>query len=103
MARSQAIPRAEDRRMGRKARLGLRIDEQTKALVERAAQLEHRNLTDFCLSALAAAARQTIARHETLTLSERDRETFFEVLINPPEPGRRLRRGFAAERERIEP
>jgi len=101
MARSQAISRPEERRV-RKARLGLRVDERTKALVERAAELERRNLTDFCLSALTEAARQTIARHETLTLSERDRAAFFDALVNAPEPAPRLRRAFAAERESIE-
>lgn len=101
MARSNAINRIEERR-ARGARLGFRVDDQTKALVERAAELERRNLTEFCLTALRDAARRTIASHETLVLSERDREVFFETLVNPPEPAARLRRAFEAERERVE-
>ena len=48
----------------RDERLGFRVDEPTKALIERAAQLERRKLTDFCMTALTEAARRTIAEHE---------------------------------------
>ena len=102
MTRSRAITRDELRRV-RGARFGFRVDEQTKALVKRAAQLERRNLTDFCLTALAEAARETIARHEFLLLSTRDRQVFFDALVNAPQPHPRLRRAFEAEGERIEP
>ena len=85
----------------REERLGFRVDGPTKALIERAAQLEHRKLTDFCMTALTAAAQRTIAEHETLVLSERDRAIFFDVLINPPAPNERLQRAFADHKRRI--
>jgi uncharacterized protein (DUF1778 family) len=85
----------------RAERLGFRLDEETKELIERAAQLEHRKLTDFCVTALADAARRTIAEHETLVLSERDRQAFFDVLIHPPKPSERLRRALAEHKRRI--
>ncbi|MCX7329637.1 MAG: DUF1778 domain-containing protein [Hyphomicrobiales bacterium] len=47
------------------------------------------------------AARRTIAEHETLSLSERDRAAFFEALINPPAPNERLARAFAEHGRRI--
>jgi uncharacterized protein (DUF1778 family) len=87
----------------REARLGIRVDRRTKEIVARAAALEHRSLTDFCLTALTAAARHTIAQHEILVLSERDRQIFFDVLIHPPKPNARLRRAFKMERERLVP
>lgn len=102
MARSEATNRTETRR-ARGARLGFRVDAETKALVEHAAQLERRKLTDFCLTALTEAAQRTIARHETLVLSARDREVFFDTLINPPEISPRLRRAFEAARQHVEP
>lgn len=89
-----------DRRT-RPDRLGFRVDPATKALVESAAELEHRSLTDFCVTALTEAAQQAIARHENLVLSERDRRTFFEALIHPPAPNARLRRAFTRERTRL--
>jgi uncharacterized protein (DUF1778 family) len=94
---------AKDGRRMREERLGFRVDQETKTLIERAAQLEHRKLTDFCMTALTEAARRTIAEHETLVLSERDRAVFFDALINPPAPSERLKRAFAAHRRWIAP
>ena len=85
----------------REERLGFRVDEPTKALIERAAQLERRRLTDFCMTALTEAARRTIAEHETLVLSERDRAVFFDTLVNPPAPNERLQRAFAEHKRRV--
>lgn len=82
-------------------RLGFRVDEHTKELIERAAHLERRKLTDYCLTALTEAARRTIAEHETLTLSELDRKAFFDALINPPEPAERLKRAMVEHKRRI--
>jgi uncharacterized protein (DUF1778 family) len=85
----------------REARLGFRVDEQTKALIERAAQLERRKLTDFCMAALTEAARRTIAAHETIVLSERDSAMFFDTLVNPPAPNELLLRAFAEHQRRV--
>ena len=82
-------------------RLGFRVDGHTKELIEHAAQLERRKLTDFCLAALTDAARRTITQHETLVLSERDRQTFFDVLTNPPPANERLKRALVAHRRRL--
>jgi uncharacterized protein (DUF1778 family) len=87
----------------REERLGFRIDGTTKALIERAAQLERRKVTDFCMSALTDAARRTIAEHETLVLSERDRAVFFDALVDPPQMNERLQRAFVEHRRRVAP
>ncbi len=100
MSRNAAVTKE---RRAREARLGFRVDDRTKEMVERAARLERRSLTDFCLTALADAAREALARHETLELSARDRQAFFDALIHAPRPNARLRRAFKAERERIVP
>ena len=90
----------QERRL-REGRLGFRVDEPTKALIERAAQLERRKLTDFCMTALTEAARKTIAEHETLVLSEHDRGVFFDTLVNLPAPSERLERAFTEHRRRV--
>jgi uncharacterized protein (DUF1778 family) len=82
-------------------RLGFRVDRETKGLIERAAHLERRKLTDFCVTTLARAARRTIAEHETLVLSEHDRKVFFDALINPPRPSKRLVRALAEHKRRV--
>ncbi|UPY36108.1 DUF1778 domain-containing protein [Sediminicoccus sp. KRV36] len=88
-------------RITRDDRLGFRLDEQTKGLIERAAQIERRKVSDYCLAAIAEAARRTVAEHETLHLSEHDRAAFFEAMINPPEPSERLARAFGEHGRRV--
>jgi uncharacterized protein (DUF1778 family) len=100
MARSAAVAKTEERRT-RGERLGFRVHGGTKVLVERAAALERRSLTDFCLMALTEAAQQTITRHESLVLSERDRAVFFDALVRAPKPNARLRRAFRRAEERV--
>jgi uncharacterized protein (DUF1778 family) len=100
MPRGSTLVSREERR-ARGTRLGFRVDAETKRMVERAAELERRSLTDYCLTALTQATRETIDRHESLVLSERDREIFFEALVHPPRPNARLRRAFHAAKNRV--
>jgi uncharacterized protein (DUF1778 family) len=72
-------------------------------LVERAAAMERRSLTDYCLTALAEATQATISRHESIALSSGDREIFFNALVHPPKPSARLKRAFRSSRRRIAP
>ncbi|MEO6065499.1 MAG: DUF1778 domain-containing protein [Lysobacterales bacterium] len=87
----------------RDERLGFRLDEETKDLIEWAAYLSRRKVSDFCVTALTDTARRTIAEHESLVLSERDRAVFFNALVNPPEPNSRLLRGLADHKRRVDP
>jgi uncharacterized protein (DUF1778 family) len=96
-----SVSATTERRRARSSRLGFRVDAQTKKLVERAAALERRSLTDFCLTVLTEATRATISRHETLLLSERERQVFFDALVRPPKPNARLRRAFRSAKERM--
>jgi uncharacterized protein (DUF1778 family) len=96
------VNRADDHeKRNRDERLAFRLDEDTKDLIERAARLSRRKVSDFCLTALTDVARRTIAEHETLVLSDRDRDVFFDALINPPEPSERLVRALADHKRRI--
>ena len=98
---SQRGVAARTEKRSRSKRLGFRVDGQTKALVTRAAELERRSLTDFCLGALTESAQRAIERHEKLVLSARDRAAFFEALVHPPEPNAHLRRAFREYRRRV--
>jgi uncharacterized protein (DUF1778 family) len=97
--KSTATARKENR--ARDERLGFRVSRKTKALVERGAELEQRSLTDFCLTALTDAANEAIHRHQTLVLSERDREIFFDTLMNPPKANARLKRALRRSKELV--
>ncbi len=77
-------------------RLETRLRQEQKDLIQRAAELEGRSLTDYVVDSAVAAARQTIQSHQMLQLTARDAETFFAAIDNPPLPNERLR--AAAER-----
>ena len=85
-------------RTERGQRLEARVTPEQKALLQRAAALEGRTVTDFLVSSAQAAALETIRRHEQIVLSARDSAIFVESLLNPPAPPERLR--AAARRHR---
>lgn len=82
----------------RPERLEARITPEQKALLQRAAALEGRSVTAFVVQSAAAAAEETIRRHETMMLTPQDSELFVRALLNPPEPNEHLR--AAARRHR---
>jgi uncharacterized protein (DUF1778 family) len=51
--------------------------------------------------ALTEAAEQTITRHESLSLSERDRAAFFDAMVHPPKANARLRRAFRVAADQV--
>lgn len=77
-------------------RLEARISAEQKALLQRAAALSGRTLTDFVVGSAQEAAARVIERHQMLELTARDSAAFADALLDPPPPGERLAR--AAER-----
>jgi uncharacterized protein (DUF1778 family) len=47
------------------------------------------------------SVHRAITQHETLVLSDRDRQAFFEALVNPPDPTEQLMRALAKHRCRV--
>jgi uncharacterized protein (DUF1778 family) len=66
-------------------RLEARLSREQKELLQWAADLEGRSLTDFVVSHAQNAALQTISEHTTIKLSRADSITFAESLQSPPE------------------
>ncbi len=75
----------------RAQRLEARVSADQKNLIEHAAALQGRSVTDFVLSSLQDAARRAIEEHQRVNLSVRDSQTFVEALINPKPVNDRLR------------
>jgi uncharacterized protein (DUF1778 family) len=73
------------------ARLEARINQETKALIQKAADLEGRTLTDFVVASVQAAACRVIEQHQTLKLSIEDSEAFADAVLNPPKPNEALK------------
>ena len=72
-------------------RLETRLTSEQKRLIERAAALQGRTVTDFVLTSVHEAARRAIEEHQRLELSARDSEAFVEALLNPKPINARLR------------
>jgi uncharacterized protein (DUF1778 family) len=85
----------------KQARIHLRLDAKTKRKLERAAAYQEASVTDFVLANAVAAAERVIASHETITLTAKDWEVFYDTLINPPEPNKKLKEAARRYRERI--
>ena len=83
----------------KRERLEARVSPEQKALIQRAAALTGRSLTDFVVSSAQAAAEETIRTHEVIRLSARDTEILIEALLNPPEPNEALREAARRHRE----
>ncbi|MCF6216486.1 MAG: DUF1778 domain-containing protein [Emcibacter sp.] len=82
-----------------KARFDAQLPEEQKALFERAAMVGgYRSLTEFVFTSAQQKAKEIISSYESLLVSDRDREIFFDAVMNPPTPGDKLRK--AAERYR---
>ncbi len=78
-------------RRPRAARLEARVSSEQKTLIERAAALQGRTVTDFVLTSVQDAARRAIEQHQQLDLSARDSRAFVEALLNPKPVNDRLR------------
>ena len=68
-----------------------RITEDQKALIQRAAELEGRSVTDYVVSSVQDAARRTVEAHEVMMLSAAQSRAFVDALLDPPPVGERLR------------
>jgi len=73
-------------------RIEARITRAQKQMLQRAAEIDGRTLTDFILNSAQEAARQIIHQHEILLLRDKDREIFINALLKPPAPNAKLRR-----------
>jgi uncharacterized protein (DUF1778 family) len=83
----------------RSQRLEARVTAAQKTLIERAAALQGRTVTDFVLTSVQDAARRAITEHQQIELSVRDSQAFVEALLNPKPINDRLRETVRRYRE----
>jgi uncharacterized protein (DUF1778 family) len=95
----RAIPKAIRSRV-RGERLETRVTAEQKNLIERAAALQGRTVTDFVLTSVQDAAKRAIEEHSQLALSVRDSEAFVDALLKPKSVNERLRDTVRRYRER---
>lgn len=75
-------------------RLQVRLDARAKAVLRRAAEYSRKSLSQFVLSTALDEADRVIRRHESVTLSERDWDLFYDALTRPPPPNRKPQVAF---------
>lgn len=80
-----------ERPAARKERLEARISSDQKLLFQRAAELQGRTLTDFVIASVHDAAVRTLGELQTIRLTDAESRAFAEAILNPREPGARLR------------
>jgi len=74
------------------ARFDTRLTLEQKNLFEQAANLGgFRTLTEFIIFSVQEKAKSIIAEHSTILSSKKDKEIFFDALVSPPKPNKRLK------------
>ena len=92
-------PKATDKSRG--ARLEARISVEQKTVLQQAAALSGRTLSEFVVASAQEAASRVIQEHETIRLSRTEQIAFVRALVNPPAPNARLRKAATAYREQL--
>ncbi len=84
-------------------RIEARTSPDIRELIEKAALLEGRSLSDYIISRVTEAARRTIQSHNQIVLSERDQQAFADSLLNPKPAPESLKRAVQSHNELIGP
>src|SRR5262245_41845133 len=83
----------------RRERLEARVSAEQKALLQCAADIQGRSLSDFIIGSAQQAAEEVIRTHQIITLTAEDSRLLVEALLNPPPPNERLRVAAARYRQ----
>jgi len=82
----------------KRERLEARITAEQKALIQHAADLSGRSLTDFVVASVQAAAEEAIRTHGVIRLSARDSLIVADEILNLAPPNDALRAAFEEHR-----
>jgi uncharacterized protein (DUF1778 family) len=80
----------------RSDRINLRLSRGAKRKLERAAAYSEKTLTDFVIDVALQKADAIVRKNEVITLTPAEWQQFQSMLLDPPEPNKRLRRAIAA-------
>ena len=85
----------------RGARLEARISVEQKTVLQRAAALSGRTLSEFVVASAREAASRIIREHETIRLGRIEQIAFVSALLKPPPANARLRKAAKAYRKQM--
>ncbi|MCC5602667.1 DUF1778 domain-containing protein [Nostoc favosum] len=83
-------------------RIDLRVTQEQKELLERAASLKGISLSAYTLFHVLPVAKQDIDANEKLVLSNLDRDLFMSVMENPPELKGKLKSAIHKYRQKYD-
>ncbi|MEH2060370.1 MAG: DUF1778 domain-containing protein [Nostoc sp.] len=83
-------------------RIDLRVTQEQKELLERAASLKGISLSAYTLFHILPVAKQDIDANEKLVLSNLDRDLFMSVMENPPELKGKLKSAIHKYRQKYD-
>jgi len=82
-------------------RLEARVPVFLKRIIQRAADLQGRSLTDFVIASLDRSARETVREHEVMRLNAEDSIRVAKALIHPPAPNAVLKKAMALHKKTV--
>lgn len=74
--------------------LNMRVRPDTRTLLDMAAELTGKNLTDFVLDAARQAAQSALLDRAAIPMENKAYESFIALLDAPPQPNERLRKSL---------
>ncbi|MEH2308757.1 MULTISPECIES: type II toxin-antitoxin system TacA family antitoxin [unclassified Nostoc] len=83
-------------------RIDLRVTQEQKELLERAASLKGISLSAYTLFHVLPVAKQDIDANERLVLSNLDRDLFMSIMENPPELKGKLKSAIHKYRQKYD-
>jgi uncharacterized protein (DUF1778 family) len=86
----------------REARLEVRLTQEQKSMIVRAAATRGASVADFVRGAIQEAALQAVTEHDVLRLCVDDQVAFANALLAPREPSDSLRAAFNRYLEQVE-
>ncbi|MEM6604070.1 MAG: DUF1778 domain-containing protein [Pseudomonadota bacterium] len=69
---------------GKTATIKMRVDPYCKALIDKAAQIQHTDMSNFILHYAFEAAKQVVSNETQIGLSAEEYDDFCQKLDNPP-------------------
>jgi len=83
------------------ARLNIRCDAQSRALLDRAAAYARVSVSEFVLNNALATAEAVVQEHEAITLTGNDFRAFLAALDAPAKPNAAMKRALKRHAEQV--
>jgi len=84
------------------ARIETRVSQDQKELIERAAEVSGRTVSDFVIAHVEVAAKKVIEEHEKLYLDQTQSRLLVDALLTPKKPNKKLKLAMENYRKRVE-